>query len=154
MKRTPKVVLASAFLSLPIGGTLQAQRAPTTTRPIDICCKTAGVLKYVKIPAESQIIGLDNGATVYQTARGERFFLDPATGDMVFIPEETFARFTDKPPRMKGAAPLRMYKWSPEKYSSPITVIGMDEAGHVVHQNARGEKFYLDPATADMVFVK
>jgi hypothetical protein len=35
-----------------------------------------------------------------------------------------------------------------------VTILGVDAAGHVVHQNARGETFYLDPNTGDMVFSK
>jgi hypothetical protein len=36
----------------------------------------------------------------------------------------------------------------------PVTVVGLDAVGHTVMQDAKGERFYLDAKTGDMVFVK
>ncbi len=45
-------------------------------------------------------------------------------------------------------------KQSVVKAGEQVTILGIDQAGHVVQQNARGEAFYLDPSTGDMIFVK
>lgn len=157
---TSTVIIASAIAALPLvrTGAAHAQRPPIV-RPIEeAAVKVPTMFKYSlrfeKWPASTTIVGIDNGNTIYQNGRGEVFYLDPTTGDMVFLPPEVFLGFSDRNGRARPGTPLRMYKWSADKFPGQLAILGMDEAGHVIHQNARGEKFYLDPITADIVFVK
>ena len=160
MKRSSKIVVASAVLALPFGtAALKAQERPQAVTPIDggtikhSCCFKQ-TIRREKWPAGTHIVGLDNGAALYQNERGQHFYLNPATGDMVFIGEDAFAKYSAQSYRSRPGTPLRMIKWAFEKYPAAVTPIGLDRAGHVIHQNERGETFYLDPLTADMVFVK
>ncbi len=97
---------------------------------------------------------LPRGHTIYQNARGEYFYLDPATGDMVFLEPETYARFREAAAKPSSAVPLKMFKWRGMKFAGQVSILGMDRAGNVIQQNARGETFYLDPNTGDMIFVR
>ena len=152
--KTSGVVLASAITILPLAGApaLLAQR-PAIQRPLtDLAVKFAA--KYEKWPADLKLVGINNGATVYQDSRNQLFTLDPATGDQKFLAAQEYARFTDQGTRAGTRAPLILTKWRADKFGAQLAIVGIDAAGHVVNRNARGEKFYLDPATGDMVFVK
>jgi hypothetical protein len=110
--------------------------------------------KYEKWPNYRSIVGINNGAPVYQNPRGELFTLDPATGAMQFLPADAFAAYHESAGRSRPGAPLARVKWPAVKVSGVITILGVDEAGHVINQNERGEKFYLDAVTGDLVFVR
>jgi hypothetical protein len=47
-----------------------------------------------------------------------------------------------------------MWKQTAVKGGEQVTVLGFDREGHLVQQNVRGEAFYLDPNTGDMIFVQ
>ena len=38
--------------------------------------------------------------------------------------------------------------------SSDLSILGVDQDGRTIMSNADGEKFYLDAATGDMIFIK
>lgn len=115
----------------------QTARPATTTRSLDLCCLKFAE-RYQKESATYTIAGTDKEHTVYQNARNEYFYLEPATGDMVFLAPEAFV------------------KWRPAAVEAPpaVTVLGFDREGHLVQRNVRGEAFYLDPNTGDMIFVQ
>ena len=138
-----RIVLLSALVAAP---ELAAQRpTPATTRPnpeltpASACC---GIIKwggrYDKMATAPGIVGMQNGQPVYQDARGQMFQLNPVTGDMVYL---------------RGVSPRGVAKWSPVKFGGAVQILGMDAGGHLIHQNSRGEKFYLDARNGDMVFV-
>lgn len=152
--KTSGVVLASAIAALPLAAppALHAQR-PTVERPLtDAAIKFAA--KFEKWPANLKAVGIDNGATIYQNARNELFYLDPATGDMKFLAAQAFARFTEQAPARRGVEAARLIKWRADKYGADLAIVGIDAAGHVINRNSRGEKFYLNPVTGDAVFVR
>ncbi|MFL5403976.1 MAG: hypothetical protein ACJ8BF_14315 [Gemmatimonadales bacterium] len=152
MKKTSKnrFALTSIIVGLPLSTTAYAQTrtpsdAPTvdqTTRPgtvtlsQDVCCKFAE--RFTKVRASYTLIGMDDGHPIYQNARSQYFYLDAATGDMIFVEPVKFMK------QREGAA----------RQAVPVTIRGMDDAGHVIQTNSRGESFYLEPSTGDMVFVK
>jgi hypothetical protein len=135
-----RIALLSALVAAP---ELAAQRpdairpAPEMVRQAGCCIKYAG--RYDKLASTQTIVAMQNGQPVYQNARGQLFQLDPATGDLFYL---------------RGVPPNRMVKWSPVKYGGGVQILGMDAEGHVINQNSRGEKFYLNAQTGDMVFVK
>jgi hypothetical protein len=165
-----KAALATAMVALPftIAPTLHAQDTlpPDRMTPIDqtvrarrsvpglaVCCIKYSE-RYVKIGSSFDIVGIDDGHTIYRNARKEYFYLDPTTGDMKFLAAETFAKFREEVAKPTPGVPLQMFKWSAMKFGGQVTILGVDRAEHVVQRNARGETFYLDPNTGDMVFVK
>ena len=160
--KTSSVIVAAAVAGLPLVGApeLQAQR-PSVEKPVTdprLVKTPALVLKYAgrfeKTAPWLGIVGIDNGRPIYQNARNEQFYLEPATGDMILLEAKAYEGFREATRGVRAGAPLRMVKWSASKFPGEVTILGVDEAGHTIHQNARGEKFYLDPATGDMVFVK
>jgi hypothetical protein len=153
MKKTSKnrMALTSMIVGLPLSTTAYAQtRTPSdlptidqTVRPgsptlsRDLCCLKFAE-RYTKVRTSYTLIGLDDGHTIYQNARNQYFYLDPATGDMVFVEPVKFMK------QREGAT----------ENVAQVTVLGIDAAGHVIQTNTRGESFYLEPSTGDMVFVK
>ncbi len=138
-------------------------RTQTTERQYPIKYGGFGMLKYEKLflkyESPAWIAGLDEAHTIYRNSRGEMFYIDPATGDMKFVSSDYFMKYVSY---KRGL----MYKWI--KYSDTdftikmgndyvkrgVTLVGVDRAGHTVQRNPRGELFYLDPATGDMIFPK
>jgi hypothetical protein len=159
--KTTTVIVAVAVAGLPLPGIpeLWAQR-PAIERPAGPSLPKAppAIIKhgerFSKTQARQAIVGIDNGIPVYQNARGELFTLIPETGDLRFLGPDDFAGFRELSRDIRPGAPLRMAKWPASKWPGEVAIVGIDETGHVVHQNARGERFYLDPATGDMVYVK
>lgn len=166
-----RVVLTTAIAALPLAlaSSLQAQ-VTNPARPrvggTELRTVVGGVFKFAerfhKESSHYALVGIDNGNTIYQNARNERFYLDPATGDMKFLATDMYIKFRESPakastgivgPASTGTA-LKLMKWPAERFGGEVTILGLDQAGHVVQQNARGEKFYLNPNTGDMVFVR
>ena len=165
---TSKAALTTAIAGLPltVGTGLQAQikdatvpvpiespRSISPTLSLDICCLKYAEL-YSKDRATYTIIGTDSEHTIYQNARNEYFYLDPATGDMRFLAPETQVKLREGAVRAPSPVRQKTFKTIDIKHGGAVTIIGMDEAGHTVQRNSLGETFYLDPSTGDMVFAK
>lgn len=133
----------------PVDQTARAVR-PAPIRAV--CCKFTE--RYSKEKSTYTIVGTDKEHPVYQNARGEYFYLDPATGDMIFVAPDAFVKL--RPATLEARSPTqqRMTKQIVVKGGEQVTIIGIDQAGHVVQQNVRGETFYLHPGTGDMIFVR
>ena len=157
------MVLTTAIAALPLAlaSSLQAQ-VTNSVRPVvggtEVRSVVGGVFKFAerfhKESAHYALVGIDQGHTIYQNARNETFYLDPATGDMKFLAADMYLKFRESPSKRSAGTRLDLIKWSPIKFGGEVTILGLDQAGHVVQQNARGEKFYLNPNTGDMVFVR
>ena len=112
--------------------------------------------------AKMTIVGFENGTPVFKNMKGEFFTLDSKTGDMNFIKPEEFAKFyccikIRPSAREAGSGMATGKRLSHIKMESEITnvnVLGVDQAGNTIQKNSRGETFYLDPVTGDMIFIK
>ena len=107
------------------------------------------------------IVGFENGSPVFKNTKGEFFTVDSKTGDMNFIKPEEFAKFycciKIRSGREAGsgmATGKRLSHIKMESEISNVNVLGVDQAGNTIQKNSRGETFYLDPVTGDMIFVK
>lgn len=99
-----------------------------------------------KHKGEYSVAGVGDGHIVFEDERGKLFYLDEATGDQKFVSGKVFSKVElDR----VGKPDL----WI-KRMSGKITLLGIDQGGKVIMSNPRGEKFYLDPATGDMIFVK
>ena len=103
---------------------------------------------YFKWHEQYSIAGVDQGRTIYQNSKGDYFYLDPATGDMKFLPAAMAAKWGTIV--IKGQSGREA--WA-QKVGGKVTILGIDQQGRVVQKNPRGEKFYLDPA-GNIVYVK
>jgi hypothetical protein len=130
----------------------QTARAGRPVPRLTVCCKFTE--RYSKEKSSYTIVGTDKEHPIYQNARGEYFHLDPSTGDMIFVTPDTFIRWRPAAAEAPSPAQQKMTKQIVVKGGEQVTILGIDQAGHVVQQNARGEIFYLDPTTGDMTFVK
>jgi hypothetical protein len=156
-----RMTTALAGLSLAVPATLLAQRPtlekpvlePMVTRAQPVPLKFTASACCIKDAAQPLIVGLNNGVPVYKNARGEYFSVNAQTGDLKFLPADAFAQFHDVTERARSAQSVRMVKWNYIKYGGQVTILGVDPVGHVIHRNAQGTKFYLEPNTGDMVVV-
>lgn len=94
----------------------------------------------ITLPNSYSVLGVSGGHTVYQSADGQFFYLDPQTGDVKMLA----ADFALKP---TGGTFIR-------HDGGRVKIVGVDPAGNVLQSNARGETFYLQPQTGAFVFVK
>jgi hypothetical protein len=153
MKKTSKnrFAITSLIVGLPLGPAAYAQTRLPSDRPVvdqtarpgavtvnrDICCFKFAE-RFWKDRTSYTLIGIDDGHTIYQNARSQYFYLDPATGDMIFVEPVKFMKQRESAASSAGQ----------------VTIRGVDDAGHVIQTNSRGESFYLEPSTGDMVFLK
>lgn len=166
-----KTALTTAMVALPfaMAPTLQAQTKPAevVTPPVDqsakpvaratqsrdLCCLKFAE-RFHKESSTYTIAGTNKQHTVYQNARNEYFYLDPGTGDLIFLAPDAFVKWRPAAAEEPPAVQQKMWKQTVVKGGEQVTVLGFDREGHLVQQNARGEAFYLDPNTGDMTFVQ
>ena len=99
-----------------------------------------------KHKGEFSIAGLEGGHVVFEDGRGSLFYVDEATGDQKFVSR----KFVIK---MQRDATGKSVHFT-QKLSAKVTIVGVDQDGKTIMRNAGGDKFYLDAATGDMIFVK
>jgi hypothetical protein len=101
------------------------------------------------------VVGMLNGRPVFKTPQGEYFQVEPNTGDLQFHSAESLGYIKLAPAPGRAMAPGRAgyIKFDGIKGEQRVSVAGVDAQGHVIQENARGERFYLNPM-GDMVFVK
>jgi hypothetical protein len=113
------------------------------------------------IAAQSMsIVGILKGEPVFKNGKGELFIMNIATGDVKTISEADFKaiEIIYKGERARGmikatALNAKINNSISYKLKEGIDtkIIGIDKDGHVIQETAKGEKFYLDAATGDMV---
>jgi hypothetical protein len=118
-------------------GTIPQASAEMQEKSVNIFIKYHPV--YDKYKGDTWIAGIGKGHPVYKNSSGDLFYLDPKTGDAKTV---------------SGDYPIKGAPVGLDKLSSKVTLIGVDLSGNVIQKNSRGEKFYLNTKTGDMVFVK
>ncbi|WP_257306360.1 hypothetical protein [Geothrix campi] len=113
---------------------------------------------FMKWRGSLSVAGMLNGRPVFKTAQGEFFQVEPNTGDLQFHSPESlgFIKIRDaraQTPTASLGRAATFLKFDGIKGEQRISVAGVDAQGHVIQENARGERFYLNPM-GDMVFVK
>jgi predicted ATPase len=124
---------------------------------------------YIKIrdtESKNTIVGFENGNPVFKNSKGEFFTVNGKTGDLMYIKPDEFARFyccMKLPPYSgRSVAPSsdglssgkRLTHIKIEFPVDNLNLVGVDKQGNTIQKNSRGETFYLDPVTGDMIFVK
>jgi hypothetical protein len=112
---------------------------------------------------KATIVGFENGSPVFKNAKGEFFTVNGKTGDLNYIKPEEFAKFyccikirnTGKSATANGMATgRRLSHIKIETEIDNLNIVGIDKEGHTIQKNSRGETFYLDPITGDLIFIK
>ncbi len=159
------ILAASLLISLPMANnfTLAQESAKTGIKMHGTEAKSTAKghhmkfsENFLKIRDELSVVGMDNGKTVYKNSRGEYFTIDPNTGDMKTMSSDIFLKFSYiKMNSARSSGKLSMIKFDGSKTNlSKVSIVGVDDSGNVIQTNSRGEKFYLNSSTGDMVFVK
>lgn len=100
-----------------------------------------------KHKSEYSVAGVGDGHVVFEDERGNLFYVDEATGDQKFVSRKIFMKVELN--RADKSVP-----WQKSKNTEKVTILGVDQNGKTIMSNPRGEKFYLDAATGDMIFVR
>lgn len=165
-----RVVLAAAMLGLPAVMVPQQAAAQSTvgppispTRPIPPMetVRKAGEKhpEYLKMTGTFTVMGVGDGHTIFKSADGSMFYLDPMTGDKRSVAVDYFLKIdhiegekraigVKNGGRAGGQLKLKF------KDLLVSSIVGRDANGNPVLQNARNETFTLDPRTGDKVFIK
>ncbi len=147
-----KAAITATMVVVPMFGLASKGMAQDSSKAVTIPQASAVVLNksanifikyhpvYDKFKGDTWIAGIGNGHPVYKNSSGDSFYLDPKTGDAKMLSADF--------------GPIKGVPLGIDKMSSKVTLIGVDLSGNVIQQNSRGEKFYLNAKTGDMVFVK
>jgi hypothetical protein len=140
-----------------------AQALPAVQNPAASRKETAAYTikfagNFMKWRGSLSVAGMLNGRPVFKTTQGEFFQVEPNTGDLQFHSPESlgFIKIRDaraQTPTASLGRAATFLKFDGIKGEQRISVAGVDAQGHVIQENARGERFYLNPM-GDMVFVK
>lgn len=114
--------------------------------------------KFEKMKNWVWLAGVGDGHTVYQNERSEFFYIDPMTGDMKFLSADYFYKGDSKDTKKTFVMPHILEKSGAKvstiKMEAKVSLLGVDDKGNVIQENAKGEKFYLSPTNGDMIYVK
>ena len=165
-KRSAAASSGAAFVAVMLAAPGLAAPAPdqkTEQSPVsESSARSAGYEKqmgqtrsyaYIKLTSEFKhkseysIAGVGDGHVVFEDERGNLFYVDDATGDQKFVSRKIFMKVELN--RADKSVP-----WQKSKNTAKVTILGVDQDGKTIMSNPGGEKFYLDVATGDMIFVK
>ncbi len=177
--RRSNATMAAALLALPMAAMATTQAVPVAgqvaapaearaaTKPESVVQAKSAVpymkfeAAFLKITGENWIAGVGDGHTIYQNSRGEYFYVEPSTGDLKTVSKDYVFKFVGTDTRTRQVSGALAKEGAATRRSSAtykmhieVTLLGVDGQGNVIQQNAKGEKFYLNPTTGDMVFVK
>ena len=139
-----KMALAATMMTVPMFAV--AQKPTPDASPADKSASSRSAT--IKCCGTFSVVGSYKGHTVYKNDAGRYFWIDKATGDQKFLSADAASKIVSS---AAGRSATVKSTW---KDKEKVTIVGKDAKGRVIQKNARGQKFYLDPATGDMVFVK
>lgn len=163
-----KVLSVAALFSLQLlPNALHAQvakeaTAKTATRP-NLSTNYTIKLSNAKLANQKMsLVGILKGEPLFKNGNNEFFTVDINTGDIKTVSETEYARmayFEKQHQSIKVATPENSkregIKGSVTQKGrtalNEIRILGIDADGHVIQETAKGEKFYLDAATGDMI---
>lgn len=159
-KNQKRAIVVAAILSSQLATNTVLAQNPSNQKTASI----ADLFLKIKLEKVAQqkttLVACLNGSPVFKSGKGELFTVDSETGDMNILSSEVYIKMSGfekinriipatRQNSLKTVRKPITYKLSEGIYG--IKVIGVDNDGHVVQQNASGEKFIIDPATGDMV---
>ncbi|MDZ4149406.1 MAG: hypothetical protein U1C58_14065 [Flavobacteriaceae bacterium] len=153
-----------AIQSFPNGAYGQVLKTEKTVNAQQTNSRAADHFLKIKMEAQrTSIVGMLNGAPVYKNDRNEYFSINAKTGDLNYLSNEEFAKFSccikigDIKGERASAQSSQRKTLTYIKFEADVKdvqIAGVDKEGHTIHKNSRGEAFYVDSATGDLIFVK
>jgi len=173
MEKSGKKLSVSTKMVLSTAAILAIQAMPSTTlaqtagqeRTVQQAARSSSsiFIKIRDIESKNTIVGFENGSPVFKNTKGEFFTVNGKTGDLIYIKPEEFAKFyccIKLSPSVKRdistgqSTGKRLTHIKVETEITSVSLVGVDKSGNTIQKNSRGETFYLDPVTGDMIFVK
>lgn len=165
--RNTKAAIAATIMSVPIFG-MPSKGLTQVRSQVEAPAKASSdkvFLKHEKVFDKHKggiyLAGVGDGHTIYMDDRGDYFYIDPATGDMKPVSDDYFIKGESTqrkafvlPHVLEKSGTINSRSSAAQKVHFKVSLLGVDQKGNVVQQNSKGEKFYLDTKTGDMVFVK
>ena len=147
MNKSTKIALAAAIIGAPLMMNPNTAIAQNKTEASTTKSSAARSL-YLKIEIKGKCVavGSENGNVIFKNTSGEYFTIDPKTGDMKTMSSDYHIKLSNA-----SAKSSHYIKFS---NTEQVTLDGVDSKGHIIQVNSKGEKFYLDAKTGDMIFVK
>jgi hypothetical protein len=108
------------------------------------------------------VVAFNNGNPVFKNKKGELFTVNRETGDLVFVTSEEFSKFSCCMKCCDDAivtkivgkkSTMKMHIKFADESVMDVSLLGKDEEGHAIQKNSRGEAFYMDPASGDLIYV-
>ena len=155
------VALVAVLMASPVLAAAVPDRTAGQTPPSESSARSTGYEKQMsptraygpfkfksefKHKGEFSVAGVKGDRVVFEDERGNLFYVDDVTGDQKFVSREIYM----KADRNEAAKTARYWV----KLSGKVAILGIDRSGKTIMRNAGGDKFYLDAATGDMIFVK
>lgn len=112
----------------------------------------------IKMPGTFTVLGVGDGHTIFKSADGSMFYLDPTTGDKRSVAVDYFLKISNVKGEARSADGRnggRAGGVGKIKFTDVIvtSIVGRDAKGNPVMRNARNETFTLDPRTGDKVLI-
>lgn len=167
-----RVVLAAAMMGLPMVLVPQQAAAQSTVGPPPISptkpavpsislnfAKVEAEYRPIKLPGTFTVLGVGDGHTIFKSADGSMFYLDPTTGDKRSVAVDYFLKISDIKSESRSTAAKHVGggggagKVNVQDISI-TSIIGLDAKGNAVMRNAQNETFTMDPKTGNKVFIK
>jgi hypothetical protein len=118
-------------------------------------------IEYALVNQKQTLVGILKGEPVFKNGKGELFTMNVKTGDIIPLNQQDF----DKTVSFLKHNELNILQVSPSTTYQPkrvvnlkiekaivgIKVLGIDLDGHIIQETPKGEKFFLDPNTGDMI---
>ena len=148
-------MLGSAGVAAPAPAPAQQEAQPAATASGDRAANWQKVpgqarihIKYrseFKHKGEYAIAGVTGGRVVFEDERGKLFYVDETTGDQKFVTRKVFSK-------VELDRVAKAHHWI--KLGSKVSILGVEDGGKLIMADNKGEKFYLDAVTGDMIFIK
>ena len=167
---TPKMLAATvALLSLQgLPGSLYAQRESIDNTRTTELQKQDLFLKYANTRLAKQklsVIALINGVPVVKATDDKLYLMNPQTGDIRQVTMEEYNKLEynkitlankiysieERTIKLDAVKLSLKIKEGEQMLRNQVTLLGVDRDGHKIFQNVRGQKFFFDAATGDMV---
>ena len=155
------VALVAVLMASPVLAAAVPDQTAGQTSPSESSARSTGYAKQMsstrsyaqiklktefKHKGEFSVAGVEGGHVVFEDERGNLFYVEDATGDQKFVSHHIVM----KGPRNEAAKTASFGV----KLSGKVAILGIDRSGKTIMSNAGGDKFYLDAATGDMIFIK
>jgi hypothetical protein len=157
--RGNKAAIVATMLAVPMISTpavVYGQRGETPAPTVKSKRAENSYLKFANLQhkvgsATVTIIGVGDGHTIYEKPNGDKFYIEPESGDMKSISENYWIKMSSNSNRASTDAFIKI---GDIKGETAVTLVGVDADGSVIHQKADGTQFKVHTKTGHVTLMK